>query len=91
MHDQNVGLPLLPICVTEKQMDSIAGHSAVQSPAVFCQFASCDQDIIGQKMQFTGWDNANNMRNATRADTQTSIKCPYKSLYFSLSISWGFV
>ena len=32
---------------------------------------------IGQKMQLTGWDNANNMRNAIWADTQTSIEWPY--------------
>ena len=27
--------------------------------------------LIGQKVQLTGWDNANNMRSATCADTQT--------------------
>ena len=27
-------------------------------------------DSIGQKIQLTGWENANNMRNATCADTQ---------------------
>ena len=28
--------------------------------------------FIGRKMQLTGWENANNTRNATCADTQTS-------------------
>ena len=30
-------------------------------------------------MQLTGWDNANNMRNAKCVETQTSIEWPYCS------------
>ena len=38
--------------------------------------------FTGQNMQLTGWDNANNMRNAACADTQTSMEWPYSySLY----------
>ena len=32
---------------------------------------------IGQKMQLTGWDNGNEMRNATCVDSKTSIEWPY--------------
>ena len=32
---------------------------------------------IGQKMQLTGWDNSNEMRNATCVDSKTSIEWPY--------------
>ena len=35
--------------------------------------------FIGQKMQLTGWENADNMRNATCADTQTSMEWLYCS------------
>ena len=34
--------------------------------------------FIGQKMQLTGLDNANNMCNATYADTRTSNEWPYR-------------
>ena len=46
------------------------------------QFTDCDQPVqrsYSPEMQLTGWDNANDMRNATCADTQTSIEWPYCS------------
>ena len=48
--------------------------------------------IIGQKMQLTGLENANNMRNATCADTQTSKKWPYCSFLYcdtGLMTTWN--
>ena len=38
--------------------------------------------FIGQKMQLTGWENANNMRKAICADTQTSNEWPYCSFLY---------
>ena len=38
--------------------------------------------FIGQKMQLTGRENANNMRNATCAGTQTSHEWPYCSFLY---------
>ena len=38
--------------------------------------------FIEQKMQLTGWENANNMRNAKCAGTQTSMEWPYCSFLY---------
>ena len=38
--------------------------------------------FIGQKMQLTDWENANNMRNATCADTQILNEWPYCSFLY---------
>ena len=37
---------------------------------------------IGQKMQLTGWENANNMRNAKCAGTQISMEWPHCSFLY---------
>ena len=39
--------------------------------------------FIGQKMQLTGYENANNMRNVTCAATQTSNAWPYCSFPYT--------
>ena len=54
--------------------------SSVACPPCSCSLLpakSLFSILIGQKMQMTGLDNANNMRNATCANTQTSIEWPY--------------
>ena len=54
--------------------------SSVACPPCLCSLLpakSLFSILIGQKMQMTGLDNANNMRNATCANTQTSIEWPY--------------
>ena len=37
---------------------------------------------IGQKIQLTGYENANNMRNAKCVDTQNSMEWPYCSFLY---------
>ena len=44
---------------------------------------------IGQKMQLTGYENANNMRNAKCAGTQTSMKWPYCSFLYCAQAATG--
>ena len=49
-------------------------------PLCLCSLLAANSQFsipIGQKMQLTGCDNANYVRNATCADTQTSIEWPY--------------
>ncbi len=61
----------------------------------FMQFTGCDQPVIRQKMQFTGWDNGNWMRNATCVETQTSkaptqvnlLSIPY-TVFVALKFAW---
>ena len=61
-------------------------HSAVQHvPLCLCSFLAATSQFsvfIGQKMQLTGWENTNNMRNAKCADTQTSMEWPYCSFLY---------
>ena len=40
-----------------------------------------------EKMQLTGWENANNMRNAKCAGTQTSMEWPYCSFLYCGNIN----
>ena len=52
------------------------GHSAVQHVSLcLCSLLAATSQFsipIGQKMQLTGWENANNVRNATCAASKTS-------------------
>ena len=66
------------------------GHSAVQHVplCLYSLLAATSQFSvsIGQKMQLTGWENANNMRNTTCADTQISNEWPYCSFLYCVMV-----
>ena len=74
--------------VTVLRMDSRATLQCNVFPYVYAVYwlppASFKSVFIGQKMQLTGRNNANNMRNAACADTRTSIEwrdCSFPTLW----------
>ena len=71
-------------------MNSRATQQFNVSPYIYAVYwpATREFDIpIGQKMQLTGWDNRNEMRNATCVDSKTSIEWPY--CLFSILCHYG--
>ena len=66
-------------------MDSWATQQCNPVPLSLCSLLAATSQfsvLISQIMQLTDWLNANNMRNVTCADTQTSNKWRYCSFLY---------